>query len=191
MKTIYLEPDKVPTHLRGSYTGRKFTAVIETDVDVPADAGLWSDGSRNDFVFMSIANGDSSIPAYYNLAPWDRARSSVNVKLTPGVCCVEHSISRGNDLGLRFHLHPDDVAKLLPAPSGETLTETELAVLYATKSFQSWYGGLNRRQMMNNDRQWKKLEPISAHDWDTAKSALVERKLLNRAGAVTVAGRNA
>ena len=119
----------------------------------------------------------------------------MEVALVPGIAVVEHSMFCGKDMGLTFHVHPDNAAKLLPAPTAE-LTAHEKLVLQATCSFKSSYGGKDRYQMMADEVRYASSkhvqEPFPTREqWDAAKQSLIGRGMLNKAGAVTPCGRNA
>jgi hypothetical protein len=107
--------------------------------------------------------------------------------LAPGLICVEHTYFCGKDAGLRFHVHPSGLdPRLLPAKT-EDLTNDERIVLYATRSLKSSYNGVKdyRFHAANQDTG------ITRDRWEAVKTALIERKLLNKAGAITVDGKNA
>lgn len=192
--TIYLDPALVPPALRGSYAGKKFKARVCETMTIPMDAGLWSGGSRDTFQVIRLADGAALDAVQHSAAPWDASRREIEVRLVPGIAVVEHSMFRGSDMGLTFYVHPDNAAKLLPAPV--ELTAHEAMVLKATKSFKSSYGGKDRYQMMQDESRYaasKHTQPAfpTREQWDAAKAALVARGLLNKAGAITPAGRNA
>jgi len=192
MNTIYLEPSKVPSHLRQGYNGNKFKAVVCTDVTIPADAGLWGGGSRETYHVIDLNTGRTiNAPGQY-AAPWDSSRREQKVELVPSIAIVEHSIFCGKDMGLTFYIHPDNAAKLLPAPQAE-LSAHEKIVLNATCSFKSSYGGRDRYQMAQDNYRYRPCEGgyPSREQWETAKASLIAQGLLNKAGAVTPAGRNA
>ena len=106
----HLDPNDVPAHLRGDYTGRKFRAEAMPPCLflIPADAGQWREGSRYSYQLVRLADGEAcnAVPGSY-------------VQIRPGFVVVCHSIYRGEDVGLTFHAHPDDIAPLLPAPAVE------------------------------------------------------------------------
>jgi hypothetical protein len=190
VQLTYLEASQVPSHLKGSYSGRRFKARSCETVTIPSDAGLWSGGSRDTFRVVRLADGASIMPTNENAAPWDRSRGERTITLEPGVCVVEHSMFCGKDMGLTFHLHPADVAKLLPAPV--ELDTVERKVLVATRRFKSSYMGRDRYQMAReHDGDRSEAAFPSRPEWDAAKSRLISRGLLNKAGAITTAGRNA
>jgi hypothetical protein len=192
MNTIHLEPSQVPAHLRGEYSGKKFQARVCETVSIPADAGLWSGGSRNEFFAVDIVTGEGVPFPGQDSHPFDRGNEARSVALVPGIAVVEHSTSCGQDMGLRFYVHPSNAATLLPAPSAE-LTATERLVLIATRSFKASYGGRDRYDMARDEMAWRADAPPfpSRGDWDSAKALLTSKGLLNKAGAITVAGRNA
>jgi hypothetical protein len=112
----------------------------------------------------------------------------------PGLAIVCHSHSCGSDAGLTFWLHPQDAAPLLPAT--EELGAIEQLVLDYTISRKASYAGKDRYQQAVDDLRggYRSREGIARLDralWDAAKGSLIARGLLNKAGAVTVAGRNA
>jgi hypothetical protein len=190
LNAIHLDPKLVPSSLRGSYSGKKFKAVVCESVTIPADAGLWSDGTRELYTAIHFESGRlADLPGQTN-APW-AYRADQGFILNPGIAIVKHSIFCGSDMGLTFYVHPQNAAALLPAPSAE-LSEHEKIVLDATCSLKSSYGGRDRYQLAccaypNSDQ--KPL--ISRTEYSAAKDSLRVKGLLNKAGAVTVAGRNA
>jgi hypothetical protein len=174
-------------HLRGSYTGRTFRAYVVTSVEMPADAGTWSDGSREMWCLRRLSDGQAVNITDTQSAPWSGQRSDRTIAMVPGVIAVTHSMSRGRDMGLTIYVHPDDAAKLLPAPV--ELTDHERIVLRATRAYKASYGGVDRYTMAWRDAQGK-LFPTKA-GWAVAKESLIAKGLLDKRGALTVAGRNA
>lgn len=192
MSTIYLEPNQVPAQLRGKYTGTKFQVEVCETMTIPMDAGLWSGGSRDSYYGIDLATGESAALPWGQSAPWSGERKEATVTLQPGKVVVCHSMFCGKDMGLRFFLHPSNAAALLPAPSAE-LTSHEKIVLSATRSYKSSYGGKDRYQMAQDETRYSDRAASfpSRDQWDAAKASLITKGLLNKAGAITVAGRNA
>lgn len=189
MNTIYLEPNKVPQHLRGDYSGKKFKAVVTTELTIPSHAGMWDGGSRDSYRFVHLESGRAAQASDNMSSPWNDARQDQTVQLVPGIAAIRHTMLQGTDMGLTFYVHPDNAAQLLPAPAAE-LTDTEEHVLEATCSLKSSYGGKDRYQMYTDyDRSMGRTVP-SRVDWDNAKASLIAKGLLNKAGVVTPAGRN-
>lgn len=194
-QSIYLEPSKVPAQLRGGYSGKKFAVRVCESMTIPADAGLWSGGSRDLYNVVRFADGAQVRMPGQAGSPWDGSRRDQTVTLTPDLCVVRHSDFCGKDMGLTFYIHPSNAAPLLPAPA--ELTKAESLVLSYTASRKSSYMGKDRYDMARDDARYGSegkaglaTFPTRA-DWDAAKVALISRGMLNKAGAVTPAGRNA
>jgi hypothetical protein len=184
--TIYLEPRDVPPMLSAGYSGKKYQARVCETVTIPADAGLWSEGSRDKYRAVRTVDG-REIPMHDQSAPWSATRAEKRFDLAPGIVVALSRISRGVDMGLTFYLHPADAIKMLPA--AVELDPTEKLVLEYTIGRKSSYNGMDRFQMAARDHHGE-LFPTRAA-WDDAKARLIGRGLLNKAGAVTTAGRNA
>lgn len=205
MNTHHLTKDQVPANLKGGYSGNKFKVEICESITIPSTAGLWDGGSQDHYTFRDINTGDVLMPVLEKLqqsSPWNEARRDHSVTMEPGFVVIRRTIFQGKDLGLTIYCHPGAVDRLkLPAPS--ELSEHERIILIATRSYKSSYMGRDRYDMatdeMNsrngfnaaNDTPLKYENVPTREEWETAKASLIERKLLNRAGAITVAGRNA
>lgn len=194
MNYIHLEPNMIPATLRGGYQGKKFKAVATETVTVPADAGLWSGGSCERYHGVNVNTGAAMAFPGQNSSPWNGSRRDVTVTLEPGFAVVRHSMFCGKDMGLTFYVHPSNAAALLPAPTAE-LSVYEKLVLRATASLKSSYNGQDRYSMMMSEYKSRDIlngetYPTRAQ-WDAAKALLIEKRLLNKAGAITPAGRNA
>ena len=82
-------------------------------------------------------------------------------------------------MGLTVFVRPENLAPLLPAPLD--LTWAEKVVLTVTC-------GLKGFTRLETAREETGIESV---DYELAKTSLVNRGLLNRAGAITLDGRNA
>jgi hypothetical protein len=190
---IHLESSQVPATLRGAYAGHKFKAVVCESLTIPCTAGLWDGGSRDLYQAVDLATGQRHSGTFQNEAPWGD-RKDREVALVPGLAIVEHSIFCGKDMGLTFYLHPTNAAALLPAPI--ELTSLEKLILEATRSLKSSYMGRDRYQMKLEDYRWsqdaKNGIPFPTREqWEQVKTDLIAKGFLNKAGAITVKGRNA
>lgn len=188
MTTIHLDPAMVPASMRGSYGGKTFKASVCEQVTIPADAGLWSGGSRDTYTMIELVSGRTVPFPGQNEAPWG-SRSERRVALEPGYTVVCHSMFCGKDMGLTFYVHADNAAKLLPAPTVE-LTDHEKVVLYGTRCYKSSYGGKDRYQI-TCEQDYGSSYRMSRGEWNAAKATLIGKGLLNKQGAITPAGRNA
>lgn len=191
---VHLDSNMVPAHLRQGYNGKMFKAQVCEQVTIPMTAGLWEGGSRDLYRVIRLADGKSIEPVNQSAAPWDKRRDTI-IALKPGIAVIEHSIFCGKDHGLRFYVHPADAAKLLPAPV--ELSDIERTILRATRAYKASYGGRDRYDMARDDAGYKTSTSYgpavnfpSRTDWHAAKAGLVNRGYLNKAGAITTAGRN-
>ncbi len=175
---VHLEPNMVPQHLRGSYSGKSFKAQICETVTIPMDAGLWSGGSRDSFMVVRIADGATIEPVNHNAAPWD-GRSDRTVTLEPGICVVRHSMFCGKDMGLTFYMHARDAVPMLPSQNDE-LRADDRRILECIRSYKSSYRAEEYRRMRLSDSQVA-----------DSKAELTRLGLIDARGAITVKGRNA
>jgi len=193
MNTIHLEANQVPATLKGAYDGRMFKAHVCEQVTIPSTAGLWDGGSREYYKLIRLADGQATPFPNQSEAPWG-ARKEILFNITPDFVVVEHSIFCGKDMGLTFYVHPSNAIKLLPAPV--ELTAIERLVLDATRSLKSSYMGRDRYQMKLEDYRYSAdakngiAFPTRAQ-WEQAKADLYAKGFLNKAGAITVKGKNA
>jgi hypothetical protein len=194
MQTIHLEANQVPATLRAAYDGRKFSAEITESVVIPATAGLWDGGSREYYKLVQLSDGHVIPFPGQNAAPWD-PRQENEIRIKPGYVVVCHSIFCGKDMGLHFYVHPQNATALLPAPSAE-LSALEKLILDATRSLKSSYMGRDRYQMKLEDYRHSTdakngvAFPTRA-EWEQTKAELYAKGYLNKAGAITVKGKNA
>lgn len=190
---IYLEPNQVPPQLRRGYTGKKFKVVVTESVMVPSDAGIWDGGSRTTYNAIRTSDGAKVPMVNHNSAPWDASRRDQTVPLQPGYAVVSHSMFCGKDMGLTYYLHPTDAAPMLPAPAVE-LSPLHQLVLDYTKSRKSSYNGKDRYDMAREDHCYAFRNngpwPYTRELWEAAKTDLATMGLLDKRGAITVAGRN-
>lgn len=177
MKTLYLEPNQVPAQLRGSYSGKQFKAIVTESMTIPADAGLWSGGSRDTFRVVRLSDGATIEPVNHNAAPWGE-RSEKRIQLEPGIAVVEHSIFCGKDTGLTFYVHPANATALLPPIADLTAMQRKILNIH---------GGIKSAYRKDELRR----ENISESDYESAKAFLISEGYLDKRGAITTKGRNA
>jgi hypothetical protein len=166
-----------------SYNGRKFRMEIANH---PLNVkSYWDGGSRDYFTFVNLATRETaSMPAQSAFDPQIAGADAVN--LPAGFVCVEHSIFCGKDGGITIHVQPDNAPLLLPAPESE-LSENQKIVLLYTRCRKSSYAGIYDYRFYDANR----TKGISRQNWDSAKAALIASGHLNKAGAITVKGKNA
>ena len=164
------------------YTGRTITIEAAESVNC---ASYWDGGSRSYFRFLDLATFTTSgqMPAQSAFDP--HVRGLDRVPLAPNLAIVEHSIVCGKDAGITIHVHALTLVGLLPAPV--TLSWADSVVLTYTRSLKPCYAGISNYRYHEAHRE----TTITAAEWDAAKADLIRRGLLNKAGAITDAGRNA
>jgi len=186
--TVYLDRKDVPAAIRGQYTGNKFKVVVAESVTIPADAGLWSGGSRDHYQVVELFSSERRNAPNQHLDPWTSARQDRKVELKDGYAVVEHSIFCGKDLGLTIYINANNAAGLLPAPV--ELSADEQFVLQATRQYKSSYNGLDRYQLATQYNFSGKVFP-TREAYNAAKESLIAAGFLNKAGAMTTKGKNA
>lgn len=182
---IYAKPDDILTSIAKAafpdYNGKSFRINIIEAVNVKS---YWDGGSRSLFTFVSLTTGEKvEVPSQSAFDKQIQGAESVN--LPEGVICVEHKIFCGKDLGLVFHIPPINAAKFLPTQA--ELSWEEKVVLSATRSLKSSYSGISNYRKC----EAMSITGIPPSKYDEARERLAERGLLNKAGAITVEGRNA
>jgi hypothetical protein len=185
MQTVHLRRSDrtVDELIRAAFPGltcQKVEAIVTDSVHFYGTN--WDEGNRREYVIVRLADRKTF---RIEEAPF-REPSELHqktYKLPPGFVVVVHVISRHDHI--EIHTAADNVTRLLPAPV--KLTEDEEIVLVATRSLKPSYDGISNYRF----HQARQYTGIDLHRYETAKSALIARKLLNKAGAITVEGRNA
>lgn len=176
----HLDKKDVPANLRAGYSGNKFKAQTVTSLTIRSDAGLWSGGTRDFYYMIRLADGATcSFPGHQN-APWNKERTDKEISIDPGFAIVRHSHFCGTDMGLEFFVNPADIVKLVPHDNGLALCEVESRVLYIISAYKSFARADEYRRA-----------GIGANEADAIKARLISLGYLNKAGAITIKGRNA
>ena len=161
------------------YTGRKYK--LDNSGRPVNVTSYWDGGSRSYYAAVNLSTG-ATLPAPQNGTPFDGGPIAPDgVKVPAGFVIVEHSIFAGTDCGITFYIDPNTATAFLPDPV--EISDAERTVLCQTSSLKNTYGG-------ETDLRFKR-SGLSRNDWDAASASLKARKLLNKAGAITTAGRNA
>ena len=162
------------------YNGRKFK--LDNSGRAVGVRSYWSGGSRSYFVIVELATGKRmDIPE--NGSWFVAAVAPEGVKVEPGYVLVEHEYRMG-DNGLTFYVNPETALGFLP--DKVEVSEDENIVLKASWGLKNSYAGIKDYRFHESRRD----HGITRGRWDTAKAALISRKLLNRAGAITTSGKN-
>lgn len=185
MQTIHLRRSDptVAELIRAAFPGlacQKVEAIITDGVHFHGTN--WDEGSRREYVIVRLADKKTF---RIEDAPF-MERSSLYEKtysLPPGFVVVVH-VTGGYE-HIEIHTAADNVTRLLPAPT--ELTEDEEIVLVATRSLKPSYNGVSNYRL----DQARRYTGITPERYESARASLIARKLLNKAGAITVEGRNA
>ena len=185
--TIHIDRNDVPRNLMNAfpgYNGRMFK--IRPSESVRLTGLYWDGGSRDEYKAVNLNTGETSgVEHDHTLPPQFGGPSRTpKVEIPEGVVIVKHSIFCGKDMGLTFYVNPVNVTKMLPAPM--EISEHEKIVLTYTKSLKSSYSGIKNYRFHEASR----AEGITLDEWNTAKESCIQKKLLNKRGAITIKGRN-
>jgi hypothetical protein len=163
------------------YKGRTFKLCT----DIPTRlTSYWSGGSKDYYCFYELATGKAlEVASNHPFFEADRPRDLE--LLPPGLVLVKHSISMGKDTGITIYANAVDLTPMLPEKA--ELGEDERTVLSYTRSYKSSYAGIKNYRF----HEARERTGITLERWEAAKASLIDRKLLNKRGAITASGRNA
>lgn len=185
MNTVYLRRSD-PTVERiiqatfPSFTGQKVEAIV-TD-SVTFHSTQWDEGYKRDYRILRLSDMKSlTIPE----APFMQRSPDheTAVQLPDGFVVVVYVHTRLDRIEII-----SSAGNITPLLTQEVvLSEDERTVLIATRSRKSSYAGVSNYRF----HEARRARGITLDRWEAAKAALIEKKLLNKAGAITVEGRNA
>ncbi len=143
----------------------------------------WDEGSKREYRVVQL---DGLKVAAVPDAPWCQASPmhDSDIELPPGFVVVVRVHFRGRE-SIELIANQATISPMLPAPD-PGLDADQRTVLVATRSFKSSYGGESNHRFKEASRQ----TGITSSRWDAAKSSLIAKRLLTKAGAITVDGRN-
>jgi len=173
------EADRIIAAAFPSYRGRKLKVVVSNALTMSHG---WSGGTRDEWRIVRLAD-------HAALSPFDASRDWPRLdagELPEGAVAVCRSIFCGEDHGVSIQCREDaPLARLLPAP-GELPLDVR-TVLHSTRSFKASYNGRSDYRFT----EARDAVGITRERWEAAKADAIARGLLNKAGAITVAGKNA
>ena len=163
------------------YKGRSFSVLpFRGGMDL---SSYWSGGSRDYYNVINLTTLRSAeIPqggSGHGDAPY---RIST---LPDNMAVVKRTYFQGKDLGITIFVNPENLSKMLPSP--DEVSWAEKVVLSATRSYKSSYAGAKDYRFQEALR----YTGITKQEWDAAKQSLIQKGMLNKAGAITNSGRNA
>ena len=160
------------------YRGNKFSV---TTFDGPMELrSYWDSGSRDYWAIVNLLNKRvKTVPE--NGSPYIRTVYKLS-KLPPNFAVVRYYKGRFEDITI--YIGQENLSKMLP-PTNEISWE-EKVVLSATRSLKSSYAGIPNYRFYEAHRD----TGITEQEWNVAKSNLISKGMLNKAGAITNSGRN-
>jgi len=164
------------------YKGRKIR--ISTDIPTRLDS-YWDGGSRDYYAFCSL-DEKKAFSVSSNHPFYESENPTVLKRLPERILLVRHAIFCGQDLGITIFANASDMTKFLPE-NENNLSEDEKTVLEFTSGLKSSYAGISNYRF----KEAKECRGITLERWDAAKASLIQKKLLNKAGAINPDGRNA
>jgi hypothetical protein len=183
--SIHLEPQQVPDVFKRAfpdYTGRTYRAQAVESVTLSGT--YWDEGSKSEYVAVNISTGETRSPSPGAFGVF-YAPESPRFDLPAGIAIVEHSICCGKDDGIRIYVRPENLAPLLP-PAVSDLTRDMAIVIEFTAALKPSYNGISNYRFHSAARVYE----ISRFQWEDAKAECIAKGYLNKAGAITPAGRN-
>lgn len=176
----YLDAKDVPAFLRCRGT-RRYIMVVTEAVHLPADYGMWSDGSRDEYTAVDL---EAQLLRSVGTADFSEifsgtAKTKV-ITLRPGFAVAMDGVFLGKSTGRTIFIHPDNATKFLPPPPADELTHVEKMVLLTIRTYIPSY----RREHLAR----KGIRPV---DYEATREALKVRGYLINNGALTTKGKNA
>ena len=165
-------------HKLFDYSGQKFGVCTAERQSI---ASYWDEGTKQEYAIIRGGNAEV-VGDCGGLHP----RPEFTVELDADTVILCHDISCGRDVGITIIVHPARMPQFLAAGPGE-LTRLEKIVLLATSAYKSSYAGDNQLRFHQATQQTS----ITRAEWEEARADLIEKRLLNKAGALTIEGRNA
>lgn len=163
------------------YKGTHITATIGERVTFHGTT--WDEGNKRDYVIVRLSD---MMAQPVSQAPYfrDSPLHTTAFPIPDGFVIVVLIQARGREY-LDIIAPASAVTPFLPPPN--ELSRDEMIVLIATRSRKASYGGISNYRFSEARRE----TGITLDRWEAAKATLIDKKLLNKAGAITVEGRNA
>lgn len=174
--------DKIVKATFPHYKGR----TIKLSTEIPRELNsYWVGGSKDSYVFYELSTG-RVLQVEDNHPFFQQGRPRVLKSLPEGLLLVNHNFFCGQDMGITIYANNSNLAPLLPEFSREELSREEKIVLEYTFSYIS--SSRNIKDLRFHEAHMD--TGISLGDWNKAKASLIEKKLLNKRGAITPRGKN-
>lgn len=163
-----------------AYTGQKVQANITDTIQFYNT--MWDGGSRRTYVYVDLACGRAVQVQQASFLQRDEFYEKQQ-PIPEGFVCVVHAECRSEHI--EIHGPAANLSPLLPKTT--ELTDDEKTVLIATRSYKSSYAGISNYRF----HEATSKTGITLERWEAAKAILITKGFLNKAGAITVDGKNA
>ena len=97
-------------------TYKKHKAYLSVTTEVRLSGTYWDGGTRHTYVAVNLATKRSQGAPQYNPPQFGGPQTTPVVTLPEGVVIVEGGIFCGKPATAHLHVHPNNMAKLLPKP---------------------------------------------------------------------------
>ena len=115
MPSITVEAKSIPWL---KLISRKKKAIITPTTSVTINGLNWSGGSRSVYSAVDLATGQIKTATHTsNPPPWANPYEGQQLEIPRGIAIVSHGTFCGKPATPIIYAHPDDMARLLPAPS--------------------------------------------------------------------------
>jgi hypothetical protein len=184
MSALYTDAPEVKQIARVAfpdYNGNKFK--VELFRGPMNLSSYWDGGSRDYYAIVNMSTMRSE-----PIPQGGSGHGDVPYRMTTlpdSFAVVEHTFYMGKDLGITIYVNQENMSKMLP--QGQEISWAEKVVLSATRSLKSSYGGVKDYRFQEALRN----TGITKQEWDIAKQSLIQKRMLNAAGAITNDGKNA
>jgi len=187
MTTLFLSGDEpgVKDIVRKAfpfYHGKRWSYSIQDSTHLCNT--YWDEGSRYSYVMMRMDDHEIRMIPHFDPPQFGGPDLGEHaVQIPPGFVLVE--LREGFYEKLHLYVNPADAPKLIAAPV--ELTPDQVNVLMATRCLKNSYGGQSDIRFNHVNKK----TGITREQWEKTQAELVSMKLLNKAFAITPAGRNA
>lgn len=169
------------------YNGKKISLRVVSSETKFSVKSFWDDGNRNFYTFLPLNKevSDKILTVADQHPVFDRQIPGADVATLPPefACVVRHH--SGSKQSITVIINEANAPKFLPEAPAE-LSHDEEIVLNYTSCLKSTYAGIKNYRFVEASR----CTGITLEHWESAKQSLISKGLLNKAGAVTVKGKN-
>ncbi|MEA5578643.1 hypothetical protein [Anabaena sp. UHCC 0451] len=159
------------------YAGRTFKVVGRTHYTL---ANFWNGGSK-EFAVMFSRDGQRFDLKPETTDPY-QVGSIQTFEIPVNHFIITHSIIQGQDKGITFYVHPEELPNDLPA--SDELTIQAKIVLFCYRCYKSSYAGIK------DYRQHEATQIIKPSEYEIAKQELITKGLISARNSLTTGGKN-